>query len=229
MKHGWPGVMGLGILGRESGHMGGGKTGKSDTVSTVGQDGAWPARARRLVTAALLFHGAAVLAGALAAPPSSSVERAVADVFAPYYQVVDQGHAYRYYAPEPGPTPVVTASIRFADGRPEKAVRLPTRGTFPRLRHQRQLALANHLMADFEKARRITGEGSQSAYARSYARHLARSHAGCASVTLYGQVHLIPDPRQVYEAIAAGKAVDIDAEEYFTAPELIGEFPCDGL
>jgi hypothetical protein len=229
MKHGQPGVVGAGILGRESGHMGGGKTGKSATVSTAGQDGAWPAWARRLVTAALLFHAAAVLAGALAAPPSSSVERAMADVFSPYNQVVDQGYAYRYYAPEPGPTPVVTASIRFADGRQEVAVRLPARGTLPRLRYQRQLALANHLMSDFAEARRITGDGSRSAYAQSYARHLARSHAGCASVTLYGQVHLIPDPRQVHEAIAAGKAVDIDAEEYFTAPELIGEFACDGL
>jgi hypothetical protein len=208
--------------------MVGARVGKSETDERDGRGRGWPVGARRAASAMILFHLAAVLAGVLAAPPSSPLERRVAGWFAPYHQAIDQGYAYRYYAPEPGPTPVVSASIRFADGRPEETVRLPERGVRPRLRYQRQLALANHLMADFEEARRVTGEGGRSVYARSYARHLSRSRPGCASVTLSAQLHLIPDPLRVREALEAGRPVDIDAEEFYTAPERIGEFPCDG-
>jgi hypothetical protein len=208
------------------------KAGKSDTPGrdVGGLTGAgWPPWARRAASAVLVFHIAAVVAGALAAQPSSPIERAAADLFGAYHQAVDQGYGYRYYAPEPGPTPVVTATVTYADGRPEETVRLPTRGVWPRLRYQRQLALANHLVADFEEARRATGDGARSAYARSYARHIAKGRPGCATVTLYAQSHLIPDPRQVRELLAAGRPVDIDAEEYYSAPERIGEFPCDAF
>lgn len=189
----------------------------------------WPVWARGLATAALVFHLTAVLAGALAAPPSSLLERGTAELFRWYHDLADQGYAYRYYAPEPGPTPVVTARVRYPDGRAEEVVRLPERGLFPRLRYQRQLALANHLTDDWREARRATGDGANSVFARSYARHLARSRPGAASVTLYTQSHLIPDPAEIREAIEHGNRVDLDAEEFFTAPERIGEFPCDGL
>jgi hypothetical protein len=177
----------------------------------------------------LLFHLVALLAAALGEPPASGLERSVRDLFGAYYQVIDQGYAYRYYAPEPGPTPVVTAVIRYADGSPEETVRLPARGTLPRLRYQRQLALANHLTEDFDAARRETGDGSNSAWARSYARHLARSRPGAAAVTLSTRMHLIPDPAAVRASLEARRPVDLDAEEFYTAPERIGEFPCDGL
>jgi hypothetical protein len=179
------------------------------------------------VSAVLIFHLVAVLAAALAVPPSSPLERSVADLFEPYNELIDQGYAYRYYAPEPPPTPVVTATVRYADGRPDESLRLPQRGLWPRLLYQRQLALAFHLRDDFEQARRVTGDGTQSRYARSYARHIARSRPGCATVTLYVQDHLIPDPGRVAEGLHAGRAVDLDAEEFFTVPERIGEFPCD--
>jgi hypothetical protein len=211
--------------------MGAGKIGKSgaENAASRGDAGAWPAWARGVVSAILVFHLAAVLSGALGAPPASALEQAVARLFEGYHEAIDQGYAYRYYAPEPGPTPVVTATIRYDDGRPEESIRLPERGTLPRLRYQRQLALANHLTSDFEEARRVTRDGSRSAWARSYARHLARSRPGCSTVTLFTRAHLIPDPRQVVEALRAGRAVDLDAEEFYTAPERIGEFSCDGL
>jgi hypothetical protein len=201
--------------------------GKSGTADTIGRS-EWPAWARRLVTAALLVHVTAVLAGALRAEPSSPLERSVAGLFEGYYDALDQGHTYRYYAPEPGPTPVVTATIRFEDGRPEETVRLPTKGLRPRLRYQRQLALAYHLTSDFEAARREAGDGSRSVWAQSYARHLAQARPGCATVTLYTRSHLIPDPLAVVRSLQEGRAVDLDAEEFYTAPERIGEYPCGG-
>ena len=39
----------------------------------------------------------AILAGALAAPPASILERQVARFFSPYHQAIDQGYGYRYY------------------------------------------------------------------------------------------------------------------------------------
>ena len=51
------------------------------------------------MSAVLVFHIAAVVAGALAAQPSSPTERAAADLFAAYHQAIDQGYGYRYYAP----------------------------------------------------------------------------------------------------------------------------------
>ena len=190
---------------------------------------AWPVWGRRLVSAVVLWHVAAILTGAWAAAPSSLLERAAAQVFSPYHQAIDQGYAYRYYAPEPGPTPVVTARVHFGGDRPDVAVRLPERGARPRLRYQRQLALANHLYSDFEAARGLTGQGSRSRWAQSYARHLGKVFPGASSVTLYVQMHLIPDPERVRESLAGPTParVDLDAEEFTTTPERIGEYPCD--
>lgn len=210
--------------------MRGGKNGKHGAVDAE-ELRRWPAWARRLVTVALLFHLVAILAAAWAAAPSSGLQQGIAGLFAPYHQVIDQSYAYRYYAPEPGPTPIATARIQFRDGRAEETVRLPDRGTRPWLRYQRQLALANHLASDFEAARANAGDGGRSRWARSYARHLAATHPGGASITLFLQSHLIPDPERVRQELDAPGAsrVDLDAEEFYTTPERIGEFPCDGL
>jgi len=193
--------------------------------------GNWPPWARGLVSLALVYHIAAIMAGALAAPPSSTLEQTIARLFATYHQWIDQGYSYRYYSPEPGPTPITTARIRFPDGRPEKTVRLPERGVWPKLRYQRQLALANHLADDFRIAQTMTGQGNQSRWARSYARHLAKAYPGCAEVSLFLQSHLIPDPEQIRHELAApgSTGVDLDADVFFTAPERIGDYPCDAF
>jgi hypothetical protein len=181
---------------------------------------------RRLVSAVLLFHLAAIVVGAFSQPPASLLERSLAEWFGPYFQVIDQGYAYRYYAPEPGPTPVTTATIRYGDGRADETIRLPRKETFPWLLRQRQLALANHLSTDFEAAKNEAGDGSQSRWARSYARHLAATHPGAVAVALRLQLHLIPDVQRVRELLAApaSKGVDLDAEEFYTTPERIGEY-----
>ena len=189
----------------------------------------WPAWARILVSLAILYHLAAVVAGAVGVPPSSELERAIADGFAPYFGAMDLGYSYRFYA-EPGPTPVVTATIQYEDGRAEETVRLPGRDVpGPRMRHQRQLALANALFEDVQRTRRRVGDASESRLARSYAHHLCRTRPGCRSVTLHIQQHLIPDPAQVRQAMESPDAprFDLFADRLFTTPEWIGDFPCD--
>ena len=190
----------------------------------------WPAWARRLATAGLLFHAAAILAGVWAAPPASELEQRINHVFEPYDGAIRQGYSYRYYT-EPAPTPVVTATIAFRDGRPEEVVRIPNRATRPRLLYQRELNLANWLMEDVNEARRFAGDGSKSRWAQAFAAHLGRTHPGCSTVTLRNQLHLVPPLDRVRADLllpaAGAKPVDLDAEEFYTTPERIGEFPCD--
>ena len=190
----------------------------------------WPGWARTIATLVLLFHLTAVLAGALGVPPSSELERVIADGFSPYFDLMDLGYSYRFYA-EPPPTPVVTATIQYGDGRPEETVRLPGRDVpGPRMRHQRQLALANALYSDVQEARRRVKDAGQSLLARAYARHLCRTRPGCRSVTLHLEQHLIPDAGQVQrQALEASGSprFDLFGDRMFTTPEWIGDFPCD--
>ncbi|MFO0888084.1 MAG: hypothetical protein U0790_02940 [Isosphaeraceae bacterium] len=192
--------------------------------------GSWPRWAVGLVSCLLLYHMAAVVSGALGVPPSSLLERHVADLFTPYHDLVDQGYAYRYYA-EPPPTPVITARLRFGDGRPEQVVRIPDRSLAgPRMRHQRQLALANALFMELQQSREPGAAGRGNRLGAAYARKLCAGHPGCASVTLHAQQHLIPDPEHVREhrETSPARAFDLFDESLFTTPQWIGDFPCDG-
>ncbi|WZO98722.1 hypothetical protein EP7_000310 [Isosphaeraceae bacterium EP7] len=189
--------------------------------------GTWSRSLRVVVSIALAVHIVAILAGSLAVPPASGLEREVAQGFSPYYQAIDQGYAYRYYAPEPPPTPVAIATLSYADGRPDETVRLPDRGMWPRMRYQRHLALANALIGELEAVRAAGGDPAQARWARSFARHLGKTHPGCKSVSLAVQLHLIPPQDRVRELLRSGERVDLDAPEFYTVPERIGEFPCD--
>jgi hypothetical protein len=175
------------------------------------------------------MHGVAIVAAAVAAPPSSGLQRAVADRFTSYYQLIDQGYGYRYYVPEPPPTAVVTATLRFDDGRAERVVRLPDRAQGPRLRYQRHLALAHHLAQEFEAARNAPGGPRPSRWAADYARHLCRDNPGCAGVELHVQMHLNPTPGQLYEAAIRGRPLDLEADDFYTVPVRIGAFACNAF
>jgi hypothetical protein len=174
---------------------------------------------------------AACISGAVGVPPSSALARRIADLFTPYFDLLDLGYSYRFYS-EPPPTPVMEATLRFQGSKDDKVIRLPgLRVPGPRMRHQRQLALANALFLDVQEAKERTGERSQSELARAYARHLCRTNPGCSSVMIHFFQHLIPAPDQVRAALRAPGAppFDLFAESLFTTPERIGEFTCDGF
>lgn len=187
----------------------------------------WPSWAKRIVTVWIVFQIASVLAAEFAGPPASPLERAVADRFTPYYQLVDQGHAHRYYADIP-PTPIVTAELRFADGRPNQTIRIPDRSLRPRMLYQRHLALANTLARE-AGAPRPEGEPPSTLWAQSYARHLGLANPGCSGVILRWQLHLIPSIDHLVAAATDPDAPPLnpDAEEFYTTPQRIGDFPCN--
>ena len=204
---------------------------KSEAVELAGGGGNWPAWARGVASALLGAHLAAVLAAELGVPPFSSVEAWAAEAVLPYTSLMNLDHAHRYYAPAPSPTPVAMARLRFADGRPDRVVRVPDPGARPRLRYQRQLAMAFHLFSDFA----VPAEGLEATpgrhWARSFARHLCKASPGCAGVSLYVQEHRFPPRDRIREAAAhpEGPALNLDAEEFFSTPERVGEFSCDAF
>lgn len=177
----------------------------------------WPRWARGAVSVGLGFHLAAMVAMALAGRPASRLETALAAPFAPYAELIHQGNAHRYYAPAPPPTPVATAEIRDAEGRLIATRRLPDRATRPRLRYQRELALAYHLYVDHQGS----GAGRTRVWGPSYARHLLATTPGAASVTLRVQQHLVPD----LVRLRGQGPIDPDDDSFFTVPEVVGEFP----
>ncbi len=189
----------------------------------------WPAWARWVVSFLLVFHLVAVVSGGLAVPPSSKLEQSIADLFTPYYGLADLGYAYRFYV-EPPPTPVVTATLRFGEGRPDETVRLPARHVAgPPMRHQRQLALANALFMDVQETKQRAGAAGQSAVARAYARHLCLSRPGCQGVTIFLQYHLIPEMDQVRAETEASATTPFDlfSDSLFSTPERIGDYRCN--
>jgi hypothetical protein len=181
------------------------------------------------VSALLGFHLLAMLAVAFSGAPASPLERSLVAPFEGYVELADLGHVHRYYAPAPPPTPVVTAELRFEDGRAE-TVRLPDRGVRPRIRYQRQLALANHLFNEFRMASADPHGRRPSRWGASYARHLCDANPGCTGVTIRVQQHLVPDLVRLRAMTpGAGRRLpDVDDERFFTVPEVVGDYPCPG-
>jgi hypothetical protein len=179
----------------------------------------------------MVWHILAVLSVSLAVAPSSPLERAIANKFIGYLLLIDQNHVHRYYSSEPPPTPVVTARLRFADGRPEQVLRLPDHTSRPRLWYQRELALAHRLALEYDIARDSGDASRWEELAASYARHLCRTTRGCAGVTITLQRHLIPSLEQFRAAQGSGggRGLNFESEEFYTTPERLGDYPCDGL
>lgn len=194
-----------------------------------GAAGGWPAWARGVASAVLGFHLLAMLAVALSGAPASPLERSVVAPFEGYVERIDQGHVHRYYAPTPPPTPIVHAELHFGDG-PSRTIRLPDRSAWPRIRYQRQLALANHLFNEFRAARADPHGPRPSRWGASYARHLCAAHPGCTGVTIRVQQHLVPDLVRL-RALSGGmgrRLPNVDDERFFTVPEVVGDYPCPG-
>jgi hypothetical protein len=175
---------------------------------------AWPTWAKLLASLAIGWQVASLLAAEFGQPASASpLEHAIYEKFQPYYQLVDQGLAHRFYS-DIGPTPILLAELRFDDGTPTRTVRIPDRSVRPRVQYQRQLALANAVLMEPR-------------WAQSFAHHLCRREPGCVGVTIRIQEHRNPSPFQLIEAAESGEGpLDADSEEFYDIPRLIGDFPC---
>ena len=138
--------------------------------------------------------------------------------FKPYYDLTNQGYTYTYYAPEPPPTPVVEATLKFADGRPSRVIRLP--GAV--------LGLASSISGNWRwrtgctptsmRPARSPATAGRVAGRASYARHLCATYPGCKEVALQTRMHKIPELPRVLEILESSRgAASTSTPRSFTA------------
>ena len=187
-------------------------------------DAGWPTWAKRIVSAILAIHIAAIMAGAFGAQPSSVLQQRWNSAFFKYFQLTDQGYSYRYYSPEPPPTPVAEATLTFQDGRTER-IRIPDRSARPRLLYQRQLALSHALEADHRAAQQSMAGPQTSVLSKAMAKHLFRKY-DCERIAFDVRMHFAPPLDRVREGLEGPRSrrIDPEADEFYSPRERIAQF-----
>jgi hypothetical protein len=173
-----------------------------------------PAGLRLLISAAILYHLAAVFLGAwIGSPPTSPFAESLARPFRAYIAAVDLNHGYRFFAPNPGPSHIFRYRLTFDDGSTQEA-HFPNRGEhWPRLIYHRYFMLSenlNVLRPNVREPAEQTREHMEAmqrfaALARSYASHLLRSHAA-EQIDWEFVRHYQPSPAEIRE----GRSLDDD-------------------
>jgi hypothetical protein len=154
----------------------------------------------------------------------------------PYLQFVFLTNPYRFYAPNPGPTPVLWFRLEYQDGT-ARWLELPRRQDWPiRMPYQRHLCavmlfdqMAGSISPEEPGVRRLSPEGRIAAC--SFARYAARKYPRMAAdgslvpvkeVALYSIMHLVMEPWQVRNG---WETTDMRLH----MPFYVGTFGADGL
>lgn len=161
------------------------------------------------ISLALGFHLAAIII----APASSGATSELIDsgwrVFRPYLEFLYLNHGHKFFAPEPGPSTLLTYVAERPDGTTVRG-RIPDRSIAPRLLYHRYFMLTEHMEQAPEPFRQL--------WYRSYAEHVGHKY-GATSVSLTKQTHGMPTT----EMVRNGMKLD-DPASYQEQP--LGVFPC---
>ncbi len=120
------------------------------------------------------------------------------------------GHAYKFFAPDPGPSHLVQYDLELADGTHRKGTFPDRHEHWPRLLYHRHFMLSEFIAT---VAPQLPTDASlnppstmppavqheyakQQAYAQSYANHLLHT-SGARRVTLQLRRHMLPSPEEV--------------------------------
>lgn len=169
---------------------------------------------KRVISGVILLHLVGVVAGPLAAPPSSELFSKLWDKMQWYVEPMFLNHGYRFFGPDPGPSHLVEWEVELPDGSTLKGDFPNLNDQQPRLFYHRHFMLSERLQA-FPDTRQspgalwmagaigglstegglidLPGDPAINALARSYARHLYHKH-GAKRVRLTLVRHLIPEP-----------------------------------
>ncbi len=109
----------------------------------------WSARRRSVVSLALLAYLAVVVSGPMTNPIyTEELTGPLGRFMAPFHQALYLGHGYRFFAPDPGPSHLVTYRITRADGS-ELTGRFPhPRQLWPRLIYHRWFMLSETMFEE---------------------------------------------------------------------------------
>ncbi|GAC1334002.1 MAG: hypothetical protein NVSMB14_01000 [Isosphaeraceae bacterium] len=191
----------------------------------------WPAWAKGIASAVLLFHITAIFVTEAGEMPSSEAEQELALRFAPYVNFINQHNTHRYYSPQPGPTPTLLFRIHYKDEkRTDETIRIPDPSVRPRIRFQKQLAIAENVSFEYGIVKdSLLGAKSptEMLYPAYFARRLCKTHPGAASVEVILRIHNFPPPQVAYKAAAESGTLDLDQDEFYAPAVTLGVYPCD--
>ncbi|HEX4132573.1 MAG TPA: hypothetical protein VHZ24_21250 [Pirellulales bacterium] len=173
-----------------------------------------------LATLAIVWHLAGVLVGPISLPPSILGSAAQRYLFRRYNELMYLDHAYKFFAPDPGPSHLIRYDIEMADGSHTTGVFPNLADEWPRLFYHRYFMLSERLAngppdADTPMTADWTHRPVtrwEHGLAQSYANHLLAHYHG-RSVTLSLVQHMLISPEQVKE----GDKLD-DPRSYITRP-----------
>lgn len=167
----------------------------------------WPLSWRIAASVALVWHLVALLIGPISLPPSilgEAARTAAGGVYQAYLEAAFLDHAYKFFAPDPGPSHLIRYELVFDDGEPRSGVFPNLKEQWPRLLYHRHLMLSESLggfspdpdLPPDTPWEKLPLSPRQQAYARSYANHLLKAH-GAREVALFLVQHRFPDPAEV--------------------------------
>jgi hypothetical protein len=195
----------------------------------------FPRPLRWALTAWIVFHFTAVVIAPASVDPSSTLlQERVWPLVRPYLQLVFLNHGYHYFAPEPGPSTLLSYTLEWDDGRTEQGM-IPNRGIHPRLLYHRYFMLTEFLnfiglgldpdapqdSADPADPADPAAQAEQGQWLRAYARHLCHAH-GANSVVLTRVVRTLPTMEEVRDGMSLA-----DPQHVTETP--LGTFRCDEL
>lgn len=165
----------------------------------------WSARARWLVSIALVWHLIGLVVGPISSPPSILGDR-LQSIYMPYLQAAYLNHGYKFFGPDPGPSHLVRYVVELPDGKRLEQTFPDHKLHWPRLFYHRHFMLSEFIVAlagPYDE--RFDWEGQplspgQEAYIASYGHHLLAKY-GAKRVTLYLVEHRLPSPQEVLDGM----------------------------
>lgn len=166
----------------------------------------WGRKVRVAVSAALAFHLLGILVGPLSLPPSLLADY-LRRVYSPYIEAAYLDNAYKFFAPEPGPSHLVRWTATLADGSRQEGLLPDRKRHWPRLFYHRHFMLSEFLAGQPDPTwdpetpwEDLPNSDLQRLLARSFAEHLLRK-LNADSVTLELIEHALPNPEQVQQGL----------------------------
>lgn len=181
-----------------------------DTFVHTAAGPGWSARARWLVSIALVWHVLGLLVGPISSPPSILGDR-LQRIYLPYLEAAYLNHGYKFFGPDPGPSHLVRYVIELADGERLEETFPDRKRHWPRLFYHRQFMLSEFvvgLAGDWDPGfdwEHQPLSPAQEAYIESYAQHLLAKH-NAKRVTLYLVEHRLPSPQEVLDGMRLNDA-----------------------
>lgn len=156
-----------------------------------------------LVNIWLVYHVFAVFIAPAGMPPSSPLLVDVSKAALPYNQMLFLNHGYHFFAPDPGPSTLISYMAPRPGDVAAKGT-FPDFTTYPRLLYHRYFMLSENIGAFPEE--------TQAEIFAAYARHFSRLH-GTDAISLTRVSHV---PSSIARIQAGGQLSD--PETFFTEP-----------